>query len=68
MDGTPMQIITIKQADDGTWQVLAGQTVLAACQTNAEAWRAYDMLANEPISKSEDTADWLASKILNSWP
>ena len=54
--------MTVTQRD-GRWAVLdpAGNTI-STHDTNAQAWRAADRLANEPISKREDTADWAFRK------
>jgi hypothetical protein len=43
----------VTQAPDGTWQVTAPDgAVLATCVTNAEAWKAYDRLADQPLIHS----------------
>lgn len=56
----------VSRRADGQWIVTdpAGNT-LSTHNTNAQAWRAADRLANEPISKREDTADWAFRKSAN---
>ncbi|WIJ26612.1 hypothetical protein [Devosia sp. RR2S18] len=51
--------MTITRQQDGRWAVVndAGETV-SVHRTNSEAWRALDRLANEPINRREDIADW----------
>jgi hypothetical protein len=39
--------------------------IVVIADTNAAAWRIADRLNNEPISKAEDTADWIARKEAN---
>jgi hypothetical protein len=57
------------QTEDGKWAVTdADGNVLAACETNAAAWKAYDRLACEPVSAAEKRSDWFVEKIINSWP
>lgn len=57
-----MALSDIPQKDaDGKWRV--GQEVFA---TNAQAWRYIDRVNREPVSRAEDVADWIASKIANS--
>ena len=49
----------VTQTSDGKWAVVdATGAVLATCDTNAEAWRAYDRLANEPSTRRESNTDW----------
>ena len=39
--------------------------IVDTAETNAAAWRKADRLNNEPTSKAEDTADWIARKEAN---
>lgn len=51
--------MTAVRTDDGRWQVVAGGSVLAGpFETSAEAWRWIDRHSGDPISKSEDRAQW----------
>jgi uncharacterized membrane-anchored protein len=53
MQTEPKRPAAVTKAPDGTWQVTAPDgSVLAACATNAEAWKSYDKLAAEPLSPS----------------
>ncbi|MGA2636612.1 hypothetical protein [Methylocella sp.] len=57
----------ITKSPDGKWQVLgADEEVLETCETNAQAWRALDRLANEPTNRAENTVDWLFSNSLKA--
>lgn len=53
--------MTVTRLPDGRWAVtdLAGK-IISTHDSNSRAWRAADRLANEPINKREDTADWLS--------
>jgi hypothetical protein len=54
MQTEPKRPAAVTLAPDGTWQVTAPDgSVLAACATNAEAWKTYDKLAAEPLSPRE---------------
>lgn len=35
---------------------------IGSYETNAEAWRAYDRIMGEPVSKREEVAEWIANK------
>lgn len=39
-----------------------GLLIASGFRTNAEAWRWIDRHQGEPVSKAEDTADWIAQK------
>jgi hypothetical protein len=55
------ETLQIIKAPDGLWLLTdRDAAVLGTYPTNAEAWRAYDRLLGEPISKAEDRADWFA--------
>jgi len=56
----------VTKLDDGKWAVVdANGAVLAKCQTNAEAWRAYDRLASEPTTRRDAVVDWSWNKWVN---
>jgi hypothetical protein len=55
--------VEVIQTLDGKWVVTdANGNVLAMCETNAEAWRAYDRVAGEPRSRQEAVTDWSWNK------
>jgi hypothetical protein len=56
----------VTQTSDDKWVVLdLNGAVLAKCETNAEAWKAYDRLANEPTTRREAITDWINRKSLD---
>lgn len=44
------------------WIASADDEIIGTFTTNAEAWRALDRHMREPVSKREDTADWISRK------
>jgi hypothetical protein len=50
---------------DGKWHVVEGERVLHVAATNAGAWRWLDRCEGSPISRGEDVAEWIWSKIVN---
>lgn len=51
--------MTAVRTADGRWQVVAAGDVIAGpFETSAEAWRWIDRNTGDPISKSEDRAQW----------
>ena len=55
--------VEVTQTPDGKWAVIdANGNVLATCSTNAEAWKVYDRLANEPQTRRELVNAWIAKR------
>ncbi len=56
--------MTVVRLDSGMWAIIEPSTgaIVSTHETNGQACRALDRLQNEPISKREDTADWIARK------
>jgi hypothetical protein len=54
----------VTQVASGKWAVVDVITgaVIATYDTNAEAWRAYDRLANEPSTRRDAAIDWSWNK------
>lgn len=50
-----------ERTPEGKWRV--GEREF---ETNAAAWRYVDRCENQPVSRAEDTADWIARKIANA--
>lgn len=40
-----------------------GAILAGPFETHAEAWRALDRLSGEPVSKAEDTSEWVWNKM-----
>lgn len=53
---------TVDRAPDGKWTVSRNGQVVAALDTNREAWRLADKLNKEPTSRREQMVDWINSK------
>lgn len=49
-----------QRGEDGQWYV--GEK---AFDTNAKAWRYFELQNNDPISRAQDVADWVANKLTN---
>ncbi len=61
--------MNINQTDDGRWQLVADDgRVLGTYATNAEAWRAFERMEGEPISKAEERTDWIVQQNLKATP
>lgn len=57
----------VKLTDAGDYFVIAennGQTLAGPFPSHAAAWRWIDRQSGQPISRAEQTADWIAHKIL----
>jgi hypothetical protein len=50
-------------AAPGFYVVRAGKVVAGPFPSHATAWRWIDRAQLQPISRSEDVADWIASKL-----
>jgi hypothetical protein len=51
--------LTVTQDAAGRWLVTDGRRVLGPFASNAAAWRFVDRHEGEPVSRSEETTDWL---------
>jgi hypothetical protein len=60
----------ILPTSDGHFQITDddGHFMAGPYETNAEAWRAFDRIAGEPISPTEKKTDWIVGQILSSGP
>lgn len=60
---------TVEKQENGTWAVLAdGEIVSENHPTHENAWRAADVLDNQPLNKSQARSDWVAEQILRGNP
>lgn len=62
----PQRKLVIQRDEDGTYSVRDTQgTALASGMSNAQAWRRFDILMNEPVNKRQDTGDWAFKQFAN---
>jgi hypothetical protein len=52
--------------DDAEFWVVLGKQMTGPFQTHAAAWRWIDRQEGEPVSKNEDTAEWISEKWLKN--
>lgn len=61
-----MTVYTVGDLPSGrhaVWKIDGAKAELVKdYDTNAEAWRAYDRIMGEPVSKREEVAEWIANK------
>lgn len=57
------QRMKVERDGERDWKVVSdnGETIEGGL-SNAQAWRRFDILSNEPINKRQDTADWSFSQ------
>ena len=61
-----VRYMEVVQDSDGSWMIReAGGRIISDGMTNREAWRRLDILRNEALSKSQDTASWAFNKDAN---
>lgn len=57
--------VSIEQ-EDGNFMVKSNGKIIAEGLTNAQAWRLFDKLTNEPTSRQEDVFAWKFKKDANN--
>jgi hypothetical protein len=54
--------MTVEKRGEQWWIVLPTGEPIGPFSTNADAWRYIDRQEGSPISKGEDTAEWISKK------
>jgi hypothetical protein len=59
--------MTAEKTSDGKWAVMSGIEMLAGpFDTSSEAWRWIDRYEGEPVSRGEQTAEWVFRKMVDA--